>query len=312
MILIIISIIGKMFVLVSLSYLSLKSKLLNRWLCVHHVAGHASPRVSGWFSRGLLCRVRLSVADRLSYGQLVIVVATEHDCVFKDAPWGSGTASLLNIDAVRSDTLATPCWHVSHNVHWLFPAEASVGIAAVNLGRMDIRLRVLMRLIAWSRWGGILLVALQTLIVNCLPESEVVMSEDCVFTSFFFVAAHFSVFSWWHHYFGSRWTTIVSRNILVIIDLLLIIYIFIVNLVLILSRFIILLMISFFLTVAIDYLRNTNSIVVVFFLQLLLSELLNNCSLFSSFRHTCAISNTKVCDTEVLLLVASHYICDTI
>jgi hypothetical protein len=103
----------------------------------------------------------------------------------------------------------------------------------------------------------------------------------------------------------------VSRNILVIVDLLLIFYIFIVNLVFILTRLVIL-MISFPLIVTIDYLRNTNSIVVVFFLQLLLSELLNNCSLFSSFRHTCAISNTKVCDTEVLLLVAGHQICYTI
>lgn len=311
MILIIISIIGKMFVLVSLSYLSLKSKLLNRWLCVHHVAGHASPWISGGFSRGLLRRVWWSVAHGLSNCQLVIVVAAEHDCVFKDAPWGS-TTFLLNIDAVRSDTLATSCWHVSHYVHWLFSSEASVSIAAVNLGRMDVRLRVLMRLIAWSRRGGILLIALQTLIVNCLPESEVFMSKDCVFTSFLFMAAKFSVLSWWHHNFSSHGSAIVSRNILVIVNFLLIICIFNFDLHFILTMLISLLMISFFLIVAIDYFWNTNSIVVVFFLQLLLSELLNNCSLFSSFRHTCTISNTEVCDTEVLLLVASHQICNTI
>lgn len=154
MILIIISIIGKMFVLVSLSYLSLKSKLLNRWLCVHHVARDTSLRISRRFSSWLLRCVRCSVAHWLSNSQLVIVVSAEHDCVLKDAPWRSSTPFLLNIDTVRSYTLA--CWHVSHNVHWLFSSEASVGISAVNLGRMDIGLRVLNRLIAWSRRGGIL------------------------------------------------------------------------------------------------------------------------------------------------------------
>ena len=105
----------------------------------------------------------------------------------------------------------------------------------------------------------------------------------------------------------------VPRNILVIIDFLLTIYILIVNLVFILTRWLIcLLMVAFSLIVAVDYLRNTNSIVVLFFLQLLLSELLNNCCFFSGFRHASAISNTEVSDTEVLLLVASHQICDTI
>ena len=105
----------------------------------------------------------------------------------------------------------------------------------------------------------------------------------------------------------------VSRNILVIIDFLLTIYILIVNLVFILTRWLIcLLMVVFSLIVAVDYLRNTNSIVVLFFLQLLLSELLSNCCLFSGLRHTSAISDTEVSDTEVLMLVASHQICNTI
>jgi hypothetical protein len=310
-ILIIISIIGKMFVLVSVSYLSLKSKLLNRWLCVHHIAGNSSPWISRRFSRRLLSHVSCSVAHWLSNSQLVIVVAAKHDCVFKDAAWRSSTPFLLNIDAVWSDTLAS-CWHVSHNVHWLFSSEASVGISAVNLRGMDIGLRVLMRLVAWSRWRRILLIALQTLIVNCLPESQVVMGKDSVIASFLFMAAHFSVFNWCHRDFSCHWPTLMSWNIFVIIGFVLIIYILIVNLVFMRKKLIILFLVGFCLIVTIDYLRNTNSIVVVFFLQLLLFELLNNCCLLSSFWHASAISNTEVCDTEVLLLVAGHQICNTI
>ena len=253
-----------MFVLVSLSYLSLKSELLNRWLCVHHVARH-TPWVSRWFPRRLLCssRIRRSVSHRLGYSQLVVVVSAEHDSVFKDASWRDRGSFFLNINSVGSDTLAR--WHVSHNIYWLFSSKAGVGVAAVNLRRMSIGLWVLMRLVAWSRRRRILLITLQTLIVNSVPESEMVVSKDSIFTSFLFMAAEFSIFCRWHDDLSSHWATM-PLDIFFLVGLLLIIYIFIVTLVFIPMRLFLLLLVSFFLIVAIDYLRNTNSIVVIIFL----------------------------------------------
>ncbi len=68
-------------------------------------------------------------------------------------------------------------------------------------------------------------------------------------------------------------------------------------------------MIVVFLLITIDYFRNANSIVIIFVLQLLFSELLYNSSLLSSFRHTSAVTDPKVCNAKILLLVSGHQIC---
>lgn len=79
-----------------------------------------------------------------------------------------------------------------------------------------------------------------------------------------------------------------------------------------LSRLSSCLLVRIFLVVTIDYIGDANSVIVIFFLQLLLSKLLNISCLFSSLWNPSAIPDPEVCNTKILLLVSSHQISNAI
>jgi hypothetical protein len=92
---------------------------------------------------------------------------------------------------------------------------------------------------------------------------------------------------------------LLSRLLLVVIFLTILMLLFLVIFWLYIDLFNSLLFIV--LVVAINYLRDANSLLILH----LLSKQLNNCSLLSSFGHSSSVSDPKISDTKVLLLITS-------